>query len=72
MKGVVLSHHADIQLKMAELVITESDTCWLVLFKVSDDSDVLLHGYLIAGYRCTRSTSGDVLIFFPASQSLAE
>ena len=52
MKGVVLSHHADIQLKMAELVITESDTCWLVLFKVShsivdNDMDVLLHGYSI-------------------------
>ena len=30
--GVVLSRHADVQLKVAELIV---DSCWIVMFKVS-------------------------------------
>ena len=51
MKGVVLSHHADIQLKMAELVITESDTCWLVLFKVSHSIVMMIQTVLLNAIR---------------------
>ena len=42
-KGVVLSRHADVQLKVAELIV---DSCWIVMFKVSVLSSLSIMKFL--------------------------